>query len=141
VEANGMLSRSRLQSYTVYDTDDNGDPLPISLDGNRIAGFPEQLANLKLAWRHAGITGILTFKYVGDQYTDNFESEERRVDPFTVWNLSLGYRTPALLGFRALDIRLAVNNLLDTLYAQSGEGDQFFVAAERNFFVDIRFHL
>jgi hypothetical protein len=36
-----------------------------------------------------------------------------------------------------VDVRLTVNNILDRLYAQSGEGNQFFVAAERNFFVDI----
>ncbi|MDT8324361.1 MAG: TonB-dependent receptor, partial [Bacteroidota bacterium] len=141
VEANGLWSRSRLQSYTVFDTDETGAPLAIDLDGNRIAGFPEQLANLKLTWRRYGLTGVLTFKYVGDQYTDNFESAERRVDPYTVLNASLGYRTPPVLGFRGLDIRCAVNNLLDRLYAQSGEGDQFFVAAERNFFVDIQVHI
>jgi iron complex outermembrane receptor protein len=141
VEANGLWARSRLQSYTVYDTDDAGEPVAIALDGNRIAGFPERLANLKLTWRQYGFTGVLTFKYVGDQYTDNFESDARRVDPYAVWNASFGYRTPPVLGFRGLDIRLAVNNLLDRLYAQSGEGDQFFVAAERNFFVDIQVHI
>ncbi len=141
VEVNGLWSRSRLQSYTVYDVDGDGNSTAIDLDGNRIAGFPEQLANLKLAWRKYGFTGVLTFKYVGDQYTDNFQNEDRRVDPYTVWNASLGYRTPPFLGFRALDLRLAVNNLFDRLYAQSGEGDQFFVAAERNFFIDIQVHL
>ncbi|MCB2206266.1 TonB-dependent receptor [bacterium] len=150
IEANGMFSRSRLEKYTVFDTDGNGAALPIELDGNRIAGFPEQLANLKLTWRRYGFTTVLTLKYVGDQYTDNFEGKYYSdaydgrghvVDPYTVLNASLGYRTPPVLGFRAVDLRLAVNNLLDRLYAQSGEGNQFFVAAERNFFFDIQVHL
>ncbi len=141
VEVNGLLSRSRLESYTVYDTDDDGNSVATSLDGNRIAGFPEQLANVKLRWRESGITGVLTLKYVGEQYTDNYENPENRVDPYSVLNASIGYRTPPVMGLRSVDLRLTVNNILDRLYAQSGEGNQFFVAAERNFFVDLVLNL
>ncbi|MBN1446528.1 MAG: TonB-dependent receptor [Bacteroidetes bacterium] len=150
VDANGMFSRSRLQRYTVYDTDGEGKAVAIVLDGNRIAGFPERLANLKLTWRQSGFTGVLTFKYVGEQFTDNFEGRRysaafdgsgHKVDAYTVWNASLSYRTPPLLGLREMEIRFAVNNIFDRLYAQSGEGGQFFVAAERNYFVDLQLHL
>jgi hypothetical protein len=37
--------------------------------------------------------------------------------------------------------RLAINNILNKLYAQSGEGEQFFVGAERNMFFDIAVNL
>lgn len=141
VEVNGLLSRSRLESYTVYDNDGDGNTVSTSLDGNRIAGFPEQLANVKLRWRESGLTGVLTFKYVGEQYTDNFENPDNRVDAYHVLNASFGYRTPPVMGLRSVDLRLTVNNILDRLYAQSGEGDQFFVAAERNFFVDLILNL
>ncbi|MBE0644772.1 MAG: TonB-dependent receptor [Bacteroidetes bacterium] len=148
LDVNGMLSRSRLEKYVVYATDDNGNPAPFDLGGNRIAGFPEQLANVKLTWRESGFTGVLTFKYVGRQYTDNLEGRrysaaldgtDHVVDPYSVWNASFSYRTPPILGLRSLDLRVSVNNVFDQLYAQSGEGDQFFVAAERNYFVDIVF--
>jgi len=150
IDANGLLSRSRLQKYTVYDTDENGVAVPVELDGNRIAGFPEQLANVKLTYRQSGFTGVLTFRYVGEQYTDNLEGSlyspawdgrGHVVDSYSVWNASLGYHTPPVMGFREVEIRLAVNNIFDRLYAQHGEGGQFFVAAERNYFVDLQLHL
>ncbi len=148
IDVNGMLSRSRLEKYIVYADDDEGSTTAFDLGSNRIAGFPEQLANVKLTWRKNGLTGVLTFKYVGRQYTDNLEGRRYSddldgtgnfVDPYSVWNASLSYRTPPLLGLRSLDLRLSVNNIFDRLYAQSGEGDQFFVAAERNYFFDIVF--
>ncbi len=137
LDVNGMLSRSRLETYVVYESDSEGNPVAVDLGGNRIAGFPEQLANIKLTWQHHGLTTVLTWKYVGDQYTDNTQRDDLKVDAFTVLNASVRYGLPPVFGMRSLDLRLSVNNVFDQLYAQSGEGDQFFVAAERNYFVDI----
>ena len=52
-------------------------------------------------------------------------------------NAVIGYRVPSFLGLRGASLRLQVNNLTNALYAQSGEGDRFFVAAERNYFIDV----
>jgi iron complex outermembrane recepter protein len=137
LDVNGLVSRSRLTNYAVYEDDGS----VTRLDGNRIAGFPELLANARVTWTWNGVTASLAAKFVGDQYTDNFQSEENKVDAYTVVNLMLGWRTPPVLGARALELRLAVNNLFDRLYAQSGEGDQFFVGAERNYFFDVTLEL
>jgi iron complex outermembrane recepter protein len=135
---NAMLSRSRLQRYSTWVTNATTNAtVDSSLDGNRIAGFPEQLLNVSATWRQAGFTASLSVKYVGDQYTDNFQREDHRVDPYTVLNATLGYRTPPFFGMRGVDLRAQVNNLTNNLFAQSGEGDRFFVAAERNYFFDI----
>jgi iron complex outermembrane receptor protein len=136
-DVNGMLSRSRLGKYIVYESDSEGNTSPVDLSGNRIAGFPERLANVKVTFEYSGLTAVLTWKYVGEQYTDNTQREDYKVDPYTVFNASIGFRTPPLPGLRSLDLRLSINNVHDRLYAQSGEGDQFFVAAGRNFFFDI----
>jgi outer membrane receptor for ferric coprogen and ferric-rhodotorulic acid len=37
----------------------------------------------------------------------------------------------------SLEVKLQVNNLFDTLYAMYGEGEQFFVGAERNAFLNL----
>lgn len=140
LDVNGLLSRSRLESYTVFD-EVEGQVRPVSLDGNRIAGFPERLANVKLSWQHGGFTSAAVWKFVGEQYTDNTENEQRKVDAYGVMNLSVGYRLPAIFGLRALELRCSVNNLFDTLYAQSGEGLEYFVGAERNVFADLTFEL
>jgi iron complex outermembrane receptor protein len=139
IDVNGMLSHSRLGKYIVYEDDANGNPAAVDLGGNRIAGFPERLANLKLTWQESGLTAVLTWKFVGDQYTDNTQREDFKVDAYSVLNASAGFSTPPLFGLRSLDVRMSVNNVFDRLYAQSGEGDQFFVAAERNFFFDLIF--
>ena len=138
LDVNALLSRSRLARHIVWETDPaTGAPRALVLDGNRIAGFPERIANARLTWRGSGVTVGCGWKYVGDQYTDNFQNEAHKVDPFSVVNLTAGYRTPALLGVRGVDLRLSVENLFDVLYAQSGEADQFFVGAERSIFFDI----
>lgn len=141
LSANGVVSRSRLTRYSVFDTDDNSQPVETKLDGNRIAGFPEQLANARISWRKYGLTASLSMKYVGEQYTDNFQNEENKVDAFTVADAMIGYRIAGVFGLRALDIRCAVYNLFDSLYAASGEGDQFFVGAERNYMIDFSLEL
>ncbi|MGB4820968.1 MAG: TonB-dependent receptor, partial [Saprospiraceae bacterium] len=64
IDVNGMLSRSRLGKYIVYESDAEGNSSPVDLGGNRIAGFPEQLANVKLTWQLSGLTTVLTWKYV-----------------------------------------------------------------------------
>jgi len=141
LDVNGMFSRSRLKSHTVFVRNEQREYVPFALDGNRIAGFPEQIANVKLTWRRYGVTAVASWKYVGDQFTDNFQDDDRRVDAWNIVNLIIGYRTPAFMGFRSAEIRLAINNLFDVLYAQSGVDDQFFVGAERNFFFDLSFDL
>jgi len=142
LEANGLLSRSRLSSYVVWESDPaSGSSVPRPLDGNRIAGFPELLANARLTWRYSGFTASISWKYVGDQYTDNYQNGENKVDPYSVLNAAASWRTPPFFGLRGMEIRVALNNLLDALYAQSGEGDQFFVGAERNVFFDIAVEL
>lgn len=138
LDVNALLSRSRLARHTVWESDpSSGAARALELDGNRIAGFPERIANVRLTWRGSGLTVGCGWKYVGDQYTDNFQNEENKVDPFSVFNLTAAYRTPALLGVRGIDLRVSVENLFDALYAQSGEADQFFVGAERSVFFDI----
>jgi iron complex outermembrane recepter protein len=138
---NALISRSRLETYSVFSSDTAGNSIETKLDGNRIAGFPEQMANARLTWRDYGITASLSMKYVGEQFTDNFENQDHKVDPFTVMNATLGYRLMDVFGLRALNLRLGVYNVLDKLYAASGEGNEFFVAAERNYMFDIAFEL
>ncbi|MCZ7556772.1 MAG: TonB-dependent receptor [Bacteroidia bacterium] len=141
LDVNGLFSRSRLSRYSVFEDDGSGGVLERKLDGNHIAGFPEQLANAKLTWRDRGLSVVALWKYVGKQYTDNEQNEDNSVDAWNVFNLAVGYRSTALPWWKAVELRLAVNNVFDALYAQSGEGDQFFVGAERNYFIDLAFEL
>ncbi len=111
----------------------------LSLDGNTIGGFPGVLANFQIFYNpnrfFAGIDG----KYVGKQYTTNLEDQGPYVDPYHVWNTRLGYTLQASQG----EIRfvLTVNNVLNTLYATHGEGEDFFPAAPRHYSVGLEYSL
>ena len=69
---------------------------------------------------------------MGSFYTDNTKNDANKNDAYTVCNLSMQYRF--LLGSGVgITIRGEVRNVFDNLYTMSGEGDQFFPAAERNY--------
>lgn len=126
------LSRNRLVRLTDYATGS-----PVRLDGNPIAGFPDVLANMRLTYRSGALSFSWFTRYVGKQYTDNQRNEANTVDPAFVSNASLNCRIDGLIPDVRLEAKLQVNNVFDTLYAAYGEGEQFFVGAERNIFCNL----
>ncbi len=133
---NFTLSRNRLVHYTVID--DHG--MPVALDGNPIAGFPDVLGNLRGTYRDDRFTGSLSVKYVGSFYTDNFKNARNQNDAYTVVNAELLYSTPRVLGVNLI-LRGEVRNILNRLYCMNGEGDAFFPAAERNYVFGVTLNL
>ncbi len=125
---NFTWSRNRLVRYRVID--DNG--VPVTLDGNPIAGFPDVMGNLRCTYRDDRFTGSVAVKYVGSFYTDNFKNALNRNDAYTVANAELLYSVPRVLGVE-FAFRAEVRNILNNLYFMNGEGDAFFPAAERNY--------
>jgi len=115
--------------------------IPVVLDGNRIAGFPDFMANARLTYRGEEWFASVWFQHVGNQFTTNFEDEELKVDSYSVFNFIGGYRLSNLLGVPSVELRLQVNNVFDALYAAHGEGDEFFPAAERNAFFSVEIDL
>lgn len=121
----------------------------IDLSGNRIAGFPDLMSSFVLRYSHSNLNFNLSAVYVGDFMTDNFGdmllTDERlknelgggyytdnKVDAYLIFNTNINYRIKDIFGASALNIQLQVNNLLNTLYAASGSGREFFVGGERN---------
>jgi iron complex outermembrane recepter protein len=132
VAANATVSRNRFVRHTDYSTGAG-----ITLDGKPIAGFPDLLANLRLTWRGGPAAVSCSGRYQGKLYTDNFKNDNNTVDPFFVVNAWASYRIGGASAMPSLEIRLQVNNLFDALYATYGEGEQFFVGAERNAFLNL----
>jgi iron complex outermembrane receptor protein len=130
--ANATISRNRFVRHTDYSTGAG-----VALDGNPIAGFPDVLANLRLTWKGGPAVVSFSARYSGAFHTDNFEEEANVVDPFFVVNAWASYRFGGTSGVPSLEVKLQVNNLFDTLYAMYGEGEQFFVGAERNAFLNL----
>lgn len=145
LSANLMLAQNELKDYEVFLDDDTS----VSLNGNPIAGFPDFLANARLAYSHAGFVVSLAMQHAGKKYTDNFgdryfeifgEQRDNTVDPYTVFHGAAAYSFERL-GLRGLTLQLHVQNIFDTLYVFNGEGDGFFPAAERQFFVNAKYEL
>ncbi len=160
LKGNVSYSRNRLDRYTLYDkagkyVKNPSDPNAIvayALDGNRIAGFPDLIWNARVDYERplnerAGIGISLWAHYEGDKYTDNFEGRwysgeprpERVVDAYTVLNGSLSLSLKRWGEINDIKIILQVFNITDELYANNGEGDDFFPAATRNFYAGVEF--
>ena len=143
LQGNLSLSKNTFQNYTLFDGG-----VPVSYDGNRIAGFPDVLGNLRATYERNGLRASLSMRYVGTQFTDNSEDnrlnpqirqtpgyDPAKVDAYTVINLGLAYDLGKITGSERFEIRLDVNNVLDRLYETHGEGASYFPAATRNVFV------
>ncbi|MCX7930760.1 MAG: TonB-dependent receptor [Chlorobi bacterium] len=152
VGGNATISRNRFVEY-MFQTG-AGDALDLA--DNPVAGFPELLANvaIDLEWRAFRLRW--SGRYVGEHYTDNFGAKlseylrdvptlvryrDNRVDPYFVANMSATYTLADIAGVRALRFRLQVNNVFNRLFAWSGNGAEFFPAAERLWLVGIETEL
>jgi iron complex outermembrane receptor protein len=142
---NFMLSQNELKEYSIFLNDSTRVPL----NGNPIAGFPDFLANARLTFSHAGFTVWLALQHAGKKYTDNYgdryeelfgEQRDNTVDPYTVFHGSAAYSCDGI-GLRGLTLQVHVQNIFDRLYIMNGEGDDFFPAAERHFFVNAKYQL
>jgi len=132
VAANATISRNRFVRHADFSTGS-----PVALDNNPIAGFPDLLANIRLTFRREPLALSVSGRYVGKQYTDNFRDELRTVDPFFVSDAFGSYTFVDLLDDVDVEARVQVQNLFNAFYAAYGEGDQFFVGAERGVYFQL----
>jgi iron complex outermembrane receptor protein len=136
LSGNTTLSHNRLIKYTVVDTSGSIH----RLDGNHIAGSPDYMANFRIAYTHGAFGASLDTKYVGSFYTDNTQSDTRENDAFVVCNASVSCRF-ALASDVMITVHGEVRNLFDRLYTMSGQGQEFFPAAERNYVLGMSLQL
>jgi iron complex outermembrane receptor protein len=132
INGNTTVSYNRLVSYAVVDSLSNGIVYRHNLDGNPIAGSPDFMANLRLIHSYHEWNASLDAKYVGAFYTDNTKNEHEKNDSYLIVNAAMTYRFAFGSGVY-LTVRGEVHNLFDALYTMSGEGQEFFPAAERNY--------
>ncbi|MCR4417375.1 MAG: TonB-dependent receptor [Ignavibacteria bacterium] len=127
----------------------------IDLAGFRIPNSPELIGNLRLTYDDDKLFASLSANYVGKQFTDNFDNKlnelltkyprmvnykDNIVPDYFVVNFDARYKLEVpYLGKVTLFGR--INNLFNRLYAAYGIGNEFFPAAERNFFGGIELSL
>jgi len=149
--ANGSYSTNKINSGSTFKSF-NGSNVQIDLSGNRISGFPDETINAILQYSRKGIFAQFTAKYVGNSFSDNFDSKliaiekkypgiigynDNKVDAYFVANFMASYQFSVKPVFKKLKLFINVNNVFDNLYAQYAVGKEFFPAAERNFVAGI----
>jgi len=154
ISGNLTLSKNYIIKYDFLT--DHG--ATVSLKDNRIAGFPDVLGNLRLTYQIGDFYLSLLSKYVGEFRTDNFgdmlkTNEDIRkhldwdyytdnvVEAYNIYDLDMSYTFRKVLGLNSIELRASVYNLFNKLYAASGEGKEFFPAAERNVYLGFRIQM
>ncbi len=125
-------SRNRLIEFHGTQKDSLGNYVPVSLNQNPIAGFPDIMGALGCEFNWKQLRARMDVKYSGPFYTDNFKNKTNRVPGYTAANVMTSVRFKKVISIREIELRLQVNNVFDNLYFASGEKDEFFPAAERN---------
>jgi len=121
----------------------------IDLSGNKIGGFPEILANTKLAYSWKKFFASVQVQHVGQQFLDNTENDDRIVEAYQQVDLGISYEIDDLFNLADVALNLKVNNLLDKEYETAGYYDPwggpdwsganyYFPGAGRNFIAGVR---
>lgn len=126
-------SENKLVSYKVYDWSGQA----TDLSGNKIAGFPDVIANGRLTYNWHNWYASLQWRYQSAFYTDNYQDEHNKVDAFDLLNFDLRYHFK-LFGDTKMTAQLHVANVLNKKYLAHGEGQEFFPGAPRSYFVNFQ---
>jgi len=130
----------------------------ISLNRNKIAGFSDILSSFGVSYSKKSLNISVFGKYVGEFRTDNFGDllktnedisaslgsgwyDDNVVDAYLVINANASFNLKDVLHGFDVNLKLFINNLLDNKYASYGAGNQFFVGAERNYYLGIEYKM
>ncbi len=144
LSGNFSYSDNYFEEFIMYDWGEESD-----LSGNTISGFPSIISNGKLAYNINNLNLFAQIQYVGKQYLDNTENEDRTIDPFKVLNIGAVINIAKLFGKTNLHLNLKANNILDEEYETAGYYDPwggpdwsganyYWPAAGRNFVAGLR---
>ena len=119
---NWAFSQNKIQKFeeTLYDYTNGFDVIINEYEDTDIALSPNSVGALFVEYRPVTNLNIrLQGKYVGKQYLDNTQNEDRIIEAFFVSDLLASY-TIVPQGTKGIDLQFKVNNLLNTLYSSFG---------------------
>ena len=134
---NLTLSENKVEEFTEYVSEWDGAYSLIEKEytNTDIAFSPNTIAAAMLSYKaNDHFTLSASGKYVGQQYLDNTQSEERSLDAFTNVDMSINYNTEALQGAKQVNVGLFLNNVLNQYYAPNGYTFSGYIAGERQDF-------
>ncbi|MBC7411276.1 MAG: TonB-dependent receptor [Bacteroidia bacterium] len=122
VGANAAFSQNKIKSFKeyVYNYDSYTDDsttysnTTISFSPGVIVGAQlvfKPVTNFDITWSH---------KYVGKQYLDNTQSNNRVINAYYTSNLQLSYTLIKVLKTQSINFNVSINNMFNALYANDG---------------------
>jgi len=98
--------------------------------GKQVAGSAEEMAVVSLNFDNGRYHSSLSGKYTGGRIGDTANNDH--LPDYTLVDFSLGYHKEVDAGlFRAADLSLVINNLLDERYLAGGTEGGYFIGAAR----------
>lgn len=125
------LSKNIIRDFTEYSSNYNSvfdisEVVSFNHGNVQIAYSPAIIASSDLAFSPLDKLQLhLISKYVGMQYFDNTQSENRKIDPYFVNNLRFDFN-PAVKGIKRLGIQLQINNLFNSMYENNAYGGNWY---------------
>lgn len=125
--ANLSLSQNKIMNFTEYIDDyDNGGQKINSYHSTNIALSPSVIGGATISFfPYENLEISLLSKYVGRQYLDNTQHDDRTIDPFFVENLRAIY-TFSHKWLKKAELMLMVNNLFNAQYESGGYTYNYF---------------
>ena len=120
-DANLALSRNKVLNYTEYDDDyDNGGQASYSYKKTDIAFSPGAVGAINLNFfPFPNFQLILLGKYVSQEYLDNSQKDNRKLDGYYVQNMRFVYTLKNKV-IRETNLILQLNNVLNKKYQPNG---------------------
>ena len=115
------ISKNKIMKFEEFIDDyDTGGQIINGFQNKDIAFSPNTIAGAGLAYTIQKNTILnLTGKYVGNQYLDNTQNNERMLKAYSYFNFSASHTIHGVQ-FKAITFGLQVNNLLNSLYEANG---------------------
>jgi iron complex outermembrane receptor protein len=121
-QTTATYSQNKIQKFTEYLDDwDNGTQSKIMHANTAIAFSPNWIASSLITFNILkGLNADLISKYVGKQYLDNTENENRKLDAFFVNDIRINYEFVVKNVFKSIRLGLLVNNIFNVKYEPNG---------------------
>jgi len=128
---NVTLSKNKIQDFTEFYTDYNTSDwssqyLSRNLGDVDIAYSPSVISASDISFRIFPYLNIhYITKYVGKQYFDNTQSNDRMIDPYLVNNVRFDFE-PVLKNLKGLQLQLLINNIFNEEYESNAYGGNWY---------------
>lgn len=121
LSGNMTMSRNKIEAYDDYLYDYiSGETIITKIEDADISFSPNFIAASTIEYRPIkNMTIALLTKHVGQQFLDNTQSNDKRIDAYLVNDIRLNYVVKDIL-FKEMNFTLLINNAFNELYSSNG---------------------